>query len=264
MILDGLDAATDLHRQGKVEASRTLLRDVILRVLLDDSMLHQEVQAEQLIETSNSTGSARFDTRGLLTILSYGDLHDLPPEMFEGLLEACANPWTHYSDAERLLHAARIQAKAGARQSPPAYHEVLANVTQASGLEASPMSAALAYYRRYFLATVPAFESRDIGLADRRKIAEMRRVRGLVAAREGTGDAAALACLRLVQLDPANPRAAMDLVAVLQEMGATKTIVAARAWVDGFWRVRHIEIPSSETYLHWQKEWDAVFAAEPP
>ena len=232
VIIDGLAAATKLHKQGEADGARLLLTDVTLRLLLDYDLIRQEVDWRVETQSAANSFSSGFDTNGLETMLGYFDTLGVPADLVSGLIDACANPWTNYSDAERLLHAARVMAKAG------------------------DLRAALAYHRRYLIATVPAFGSEDVGLSGREEIAEMHRIRGMIAAGEGDSAAAVEAIRQLVQITPYVPGNAADIASILKEKGNADALKSARAAVDGFWRIRLLEIPASETYRHWQKEWE--------
>lgn len=232
VIIDGLAAATKFQKQGDAAAARSLLTDVTIRLLLDSDLMGQE--AEWNVETVNADGyfGSRGDSRGFRAVLGYFDLLKVPADLTAGLTDACANPWTNYSDAERLHHAARVMAAAG------------------------DLQAALAYHRRFLIATVPAIGSEDVGVSGREEIAEMHRIRGMIAAGKGDSAAAVEAIRQLVQITPYVPGNAADIAAILKEKGNAEAMKSARAAVDGFWRIRLLEIPTSETYRHWQKEWE--------
>ena len=232
VLIDGLAAATKLHKQGDAEGARALFRDMTIRALLDYDMMGQEVEWDVETRSPASDHSSGFDTNGFETILLYIDTLEVPSDLVSSLIDACANPWTNYSDAERLHHAARVMAAAG------------------------NLPAALAYHRRFLIATVPPFDSEDVGVSGREEIAEMHRIRGMIAAGKGDSAAAADAILQLVQIAPYVPGNAADIAAILKEKGNAEAMKSARGAVDGFWRIRLLEIPTSETYRHWQKEWE--------
>jgi hypothetical protein len=235
VIIDGLAAATKLQKQGDADGARTLLQNLTIRLLLDYDLMRQE--AEWNVETDNTDGfvGSRYDSRGFRAILGYFDLLNVPADLVSGLVDACANPWTNYSDAERLLHAARVMAASG------------------------DLTAALAYHRRFLIATVPAFGSEDIGRSGRDEIAEMQRICGMIAAEKGDSAAAVEAIRQLVQIAPYVPGNAADIAALLKEKGNADAMKSARAAINGFWRIRLLEIPASETYKHWQKQWENLF-----
>ncbi len=236
VIIDGLDAATKLHTQGDADAARSLLQNVTIRLLLDPDIMDQEVDWN--VETVNADGffGSNFDTRGFLSVIGYFEMLNEHADLMSGLIDACANPWTNYSDTERLYYAGRVMAATG------------------------DLPGALAYHRRYLIATVPAFNSEDGGGSNgREEIAEMHRIRGMIAAGEGDSAAAVNAILRLVQIAPYVPGNAESIAAILKEKGNTEAMKSARAAVEGFWRIRLLEIPTSETYRHWHKEWQNLF-----
>lgn len=212
-----------------------MFRDITIRALLDYDMMGQEVEWRVESQSPNGSFSSGFDTKGFETILLYLDKLGAPADAVPGLIDACANPWTNYSDAERLHHAARVMAAAG------------------------DLPAALAYHRRFLIATVPPFDSEDVGVSGREEIAEMHRIRGMIAAGQGDSAAAVDSILQLVQIAPYVPGNAADIAAILKEKGNAEAMKSARAAVDGFWRIRLLEIPASETYSHWQKEWQSLF-----
>jgi hypothetical protein len=235
VIIDGLAAATKLHKQGDAAAARTLLQDVTIRLLLDSDLMRQEAEWNVEIQGPDGHFGSRFDSRGFLSVLGYFDLLEAPGDLVSGLIDACAYPWTNYSDARRLHHAARVMAAAG------------------------DLPAALAYHRRFLVATMPAFGSEDVGVSGRREIAEMHRIRGMIAASEGDSATAVNTILQLVQIAPYVPNHARDITAILTKNGDTEAMKSARAAVEGFWRIRLLEIPESKTYRHWQKEWASLF-----
>ena len=235
VLIDGLTAATKLRKQGDTEGARALFRDITIRALLDYDMIRQEVEWRVESQSPNGSFSSGFDTNGFETILLYIDTLEVPSDLVSSLVDACANPWTNYSDAERLHHAARVMAAAG------------------------DLPAALAYHRRFLIATVPPFDSEDVGVSGREEIAEMHRIRGMIAAGKGDSPAAVDTILQLVQIAPYVPGNAADIVAILKEKGNAEAMKSARAAVDGFWRIRLLEIPASESYRHWQKEWEKLF-----
>ena len=82
-------------------------------------------------------------------------------------------------------------------------------------VKAGDLPAALAYYRRFLIATVPAFGSEDVGQCGREEITEMQRVRGLIAASGGDSATTVDALLQLVQISPYRPELASDIAGIL-------------------------------------------------
>jgi hypothetical protein len=235
VIIDGLVSATKLRKHGKSGAARGLLRDIVLRLLLDSDTARQEVEWRLRRKTSAGSYSYGFDTRGLETVLCYLDTHHFPADLTSGLIDACANPWTNYADRDRLLFAARVLAGDG------------------------NLDASLSYYQRFLLLTVPGIGSRDTGSAGREEIAEMQRIRGMLAAGLGDATRTESSVLRLLQLTPYQPEHAADIAAVLRRKNDAATLKSARAVIDGYWQARLLEIPASKTYQYWKGQWEKAF-----
>ncbi len=235
VLIDGLAEVSKLNKKGEADKADGLLKGIVIRLLLDRNLYRQEVRWKVVKNSSARTFSSSGGTRGFTTVLRYLALMDLPAEMASAYVDACANPWTNYSDSERLLYAARTLVKAG------------------------KFSEALAYYQRYLIVTVPPIGSEDIGLSGREEMAEMQRVRGLVCVKENDSAGVQSSVLRLLQLAPYEPKLAADISAALKKKGDSASLKAARGLVDGYWQARLLELPDSETYKYWKERWCALF-----
>ena len=235
VIIDGIVAAGKLRQRGDALAARNLVRDIMLRLLLDTNSATPEQHWKFLTSSNVATRGWSFATRGFATVLQSFDYLELPLDLTFPFIDACTSPWTNYADEERLLYAARVLAKAGKHAE------------------------SLAYYRRFLLMTIPALGSMDVGRAGRADIAEMQRVRGLLAAAQANREQTVDTVLHLVLIAPYQPELAGDIATALKQMGDTETLAAARSVIAGFWQTRLLEIPASATYQYWKSRWEAAF-----
>ena len=233
--IDGIVSAAKLQHQGNTAAARILIRDVILRLLLDPVTASQEVKWTLDARSAVLTSGRKFTTRGLETLLQSFAALELPADPSPGFIDACATPWTNHADQQRLLLAASILAKSGNHQ------------------------AALSYHQRFLVMTIPAIGSSKTGAAGRKEIAEMQCFRGLLSATRDEHAGSVDSVRRLVQLAPYQPELASGIAAILKQKGQTETLKAARSAIDGFWATRLLEIPASETYQHWKTQWETLF-----
>lgn len=233
--IDGISEAAKLHQLGKPAEACNLTRDIVIRLLLDPDTARQEVEWKVITQSGSATHSSGFSNRGLETVLFSFNALGFPPALASPFVDSCTDSWTNYADKDRLLHAARILAKADRH------------------------AAALSTYQRYLAFTVPPVGSRDTGVAGREEIAEMQRVRGIVSAKESNSTQTVNSILRLLQLAPYQPEGASDVVAILKQNNDVNTLKSARMVTDDFWKARLIEIPSSATYQYWKQQWEALF-----
>ncbi|QTN33537.1 hypothetical protein HZ994_14850 [Akkermansiaceae bacterium] len=231
VLIDGLDAALKLIAKGERDAAAKLIRECVIRNLLDPGLTEQRVHWNS--KEGSGWGSGRGHiSGGSSTLVSFFEAYDLPPEICIPLIRACTDTWNNTSDDNRYLNAANYLAANG-RQGD-----------------------ALGLYHRFLVASSGVTGS---GIAGRPHVRNFLKTRGLLAAQRGDGAAAVHDIGRLVQLAPYEPESAAAIIAALTEGGDQKSLDAARDVTDRFWRVRLIEIPTSRTYAHWRKQWENLF-----
>jgi tetratricopeptide (TPR) repeat protein len=230
-LLDGLASAHRLLGQKQPEAAGKLIRECVMRNLLDPDLTDQRVHWNT--KEGGGWGSGRgLISGGSSTLLVFFESYDLPPEICLPLIRACTDTWNNTSDDIRFLHAANYLSAHGSLRE------------------------ALGLYHRFLVATSGVTGS---GIAGRPHVAAFYRTRSLLAAQNGNGAAAVEDMRRLVQLAPYKPENAAQVISTLRKNGDQESLAAARDVIEQFWRVRLIGIPASRTYAHWRKQWAALF-----
>jgi hypothetical protein len=229
ILIDGLASAQKLLEQKRQEAAGKLIRECVMRNLLDPALTNQRVH------WTTKEGGGWGSSRGLIsggssTFVVFFESYDLPAEICLPFIRACTDTWDNSSDEIGLLNAANYF-------SANAKHEE-----------------ALGFYHRFFVNT-----SGLTGIAGRPHVAAYYRTRSILAAQKGNGADAVNGIRRLVQLAPYKPENAAQVIAILNKNGDQESIAAAREVIEQFWRARLIGIPASRTYAHWRKEWATLF-----
>ncbi|MFC7337706.1 hypothetical protein ACFQY0_11000 [Haloferula chungangensis] len=224
-IIDGISQVAELADDDEV-AARDLLRDIMIRVLLDDRLM-SEVEWRFVKRRKGYSFSSGFDTRGPETLLVALDAFKVPPALAASVADDASITSTGYADIDRSRRAGELLAAAGRHRE------------------------ALVPFQRFIILSSGT---------DREALLGMHRSRGLAAIEEGNLEHAVDSLRMLLIFAPFSPHEAVDLIAAVQSSADDDALSSARKAVEQFWRARQLEMPESGTYDYWSSEWEKLLS----
>ncbi|MGD9417962.1 MAG: hypothetical protein Q7R22_003415 [Verrucomicrobiota bacterium JB025] len=230
-IIDGVARVAKVAESDQPAAER-LLRDIMIRVLLDDRMM-SETDWRIVRLVGRGRHSSSFDTRGAETVLVALEAFGVPPEISSRFMDHASTPRTGYADADREWRAAKQLAAAGRHRR------------------------AVMHFRRFLIIDAESGTDRNTGDL-RQVLVRMHRSLGLIAAADGDWNAVVENLSKLVIFSPFDPQQAAPLLGKIAAHHDPAVRAAAKEAVDRFWRTRRLEMPHSRTYAYWQGQWNAA------
>jgi hypothetical protein len=230
VVLDGLAGVKALLESRKdTEAPVRLMRALILRLCLDDSLTEQRcsVTWHKSSPRINDTSSEEVYPSELILIC--GATWNFPAEWLPRYAGACWRPNTGYADSERLERASRAFERAGDH-------------------------AGAALLQRLYIVRSIRPDSMDV--VDPKIAARAVKLDAMVAAKRGDKAAALRGMRSLLRLRPYQPQEATAVLAAYTGPDPAAFKAEAAKAADTYWSAKLIEIPESKIYASWKRTWD--------